>query len=50
MPNYIATAIQKAKNIAASIRGYCNPVSRGSLTLTIGDVKVRHVSSVGRRR
>lgn len=44
MPNYIAAAIQKAKNIAASIRGYCNPVSRGSLTLPIGDV-MRSVTS-----
>lgn len=44
MPNYIAAAIQKAKNIAASIRGYCNPVSRGSLTLPIGEA-MRSITS-----
>lgn len=44
IPNYIAAAIQKAKNIAASIRVYCNPVSRGSLTLPIGGV-MRSVTS-----
>lgn len=44
MPNYITAAIPKVKNTAASIRGYCNPVSRGSLTLPIGDV-MRSVTS-----
>lgn len=44
MPNYITAAIPKVKNTAASIRGYCNPVSRGSLTLPIGGV-MRSVTS-----
>lgn len=40
MPNYITAAIAKAKNMAANIRGYCQPVAQGTITLPTQGIMV----------